>query len=123
MREEGAGRPEETTETRSGYYPIAWTYPGARRRVCTPPHRPMASLAPAADSTCDDDDHCRKAASLFAELSNEYEEVKLKLTEYKYAPSPVEEVLELHEKIVARKKDCMDDAEQDYDRCIRMYND
>ena len=69
------------------------------------------------------EDHCRKAASLFADLLNGYEEAKLKLMEYKCGPSPVEEVLELHEKIVARKKDRMDDAERDYDRCIRIYND
>ena len=45
------------------------------------------------------------------------------MTEYQFGPSPVQAVLEMHEKIVAHKKDCMEDAERDYDRCIRMYND
>ena len=45
------------------------------------------------------------------------------MTEYQFGSSPVQAVLEMQEKIVARKKDCIEDAGRDYDRCIRMYND
>ena len=50
------------------------------------------------------EDHCRKAADHFANMSNDYEEAKLKLTEYQYGKSPIQAVLEMHQKIVARRK-------------------
>ena len=69
------------------------------------------------------EEHYRKAAALFAELSNDYEEAMVKMAEYKHGPAPVPQVLHIHEQIVARKKERMDDAEKDYERCIEMYND
>ena len=69
------------------------------------------------------EDHCRKAADHFTNLSNNYEAAKLKMMEYKFGEKVVPDVLAFHEKIIQRRKARMQDAETDVDRCIRMYND
>ena len=68
------------------------------------------------------EDHYRKANALYASMSNDYEDAKLRMMEYKYGPNAVGEVVEAHAKIVKAKQDRARDAKRDLDRCIEEYN-
>ena len=69
------------------------------------------------------EEHCRRAADHYANMSNDYEAAELKMLEYKFGDNPIPHVLAFHEKIVRRRKKCVEDAEHDVKRCVRMYND
>ena len=69
------------------------------------------------------EEHCRRAADHYANMSNDYEAAELKMLEYKFGDNPIPHVLAFHEKIVRRRKKCVEDAEHDVERCVRMYND
>ena len=68
------------------------------------------------------EDHYRKAHALYVSVSNDYEDARLRMIEYEYAPNAVEQVMEVHSKIVAAKKGRMDDAKEDLNRCVDRYN-
>ena len=68
------------------------------------------------------EDHYRKAHALYASVSNDYEDARLRMIEYEYAPNAVEQVMEVHSKIVAAKKGRMVDAKEDLNRCVDRYN-
>ena len=68
------------------------------------------------------EEHCRRAADHYANMSNDYESATLKMMEYKFGDNPNPDVLAFHEKIVRRRKKCVEAAADDVERCVHAYN-